>query len=108
MDEELEARAVEVIDRLMDAVALGDRDAVGRALDGAPLVRVCVGLAYGLYQQETSNAVLDRQVRMLDNANAALFGERRRLREQVAELRDIMRDRTAASTATQRTRGKVA
>lgn len=107
-DDELTVQAELVIDRLMDAVAAYDRDAVGRALDGAPLLYVTVGLAYALYQQEVANETLTDRVTILDAANARLFRERRELHEKVIELRGLLSARASASGATAATRGRAA
>ena len=97
MSDELEAQAEEVIGRLMDAVAAYDRDGVGRALEGAPMLHVTVGLAYLLYQQEVANETLSDRVNILDAANQRLFRERVELQARVVELRGYLDARAEAS-----------
>lgn len=101
---ELDALAEEAIGRLMDAVAAGDREAVGVALAGAPMLHVVVGLAYQLHRQEVANEVVEREAQMLNSANISLFAEKRKLREQVSELRELIETKARSAPATGRVR----
>lgn len=106
---DIETQAGENSGRVLDLIESGRREELVELIRGftpEELAWVVLALGSALLRQEASNdalivqaAVLKRQNETFDTANAQLFREKRILTEKVAELREILHARAAASTA---------
>lgn len=98
-----EALAGENAHRVLDLIQSGRREELVEFINGltrGELSMVVLAIGAGLLEQEARNdeveircGMITAQNRTLEEGNARLFAERRRLMDKVAELRDVVHQR---------------
>lgn len=104
----VEEQAGSTAQRFLTLVEAGARDELvefTRTLTPDEVVLALLAIASSLLEQETANDVLAERLKTLtksnntfDIANAQLFSDRKKLLNQVAELREIQKAQTARIT----------